>query len=175
MPKTKTKTFLDLKKITRPLMSKLRYGFVALILSGFILADIFNIFFLISKGEVHHAYAEPSIEKLILSVFGAELSFMSGMDVQSVFGLRNDTPEVQENINRFGFILCLLPVLAAIIQACFRALDHNVAKITQFPLSSAIILLHNTFTLVYSIITLVLLADIAIFFIRAWRKERIHS
>lgn len=175
MPKTKTKTFLDLKKITKPLISKLRYGLIALILSGFIFTDILNILFLISKGEVHRAYAEPSIEKLILSVFGAELSLWSAMDVQSVFGLKNDAREDQADMQLFGFILCLLPVLAAVVQSCFRALEHSISKISQLPLSSAIITSHNTFTLAYSIVALALLADIALFFIREWYKERKHS
>jgi hypothetical protein len=55
MPKKKTKTLLDLKKITKPLISKLRYGLVALVLAGFIFTDILNILYLISKGEVHRA------------------------------------------------------------------------------------------------------------------------
>ena len=175
MPKKKTKTLLDLKKITKPLISKLRYGLVALVLAGFIFTDILNILYLISKGEVHRAYAEPSLEKLILSVFGAELSLWSDMDVQSVFGLESDATEDQGDIQLFGFVLCLLPVLAAVVQACFRALEYYVTNVIQVQLSSAVITSHNTFTLLYSVVALVLLVDIATFFIRAWRRERKHS
>ena len=175
MPQTKTKTLIDFKKVIKPLISKLRYGLVALILAGFIFTDILNILYLIGKGDVHRAYAEPSLEKLILSVFGAELSLWSTMNVQSVFDLDSDTTENQSDTQIFGFVLCLLPVLAAVVQACFRALEHHITNVIHVQLSSVVITSHNTFTLIYSTVALALLLDIASFFIRGWCKERKHS
>ena len=169
----KYKPLLDLQTLTKPLISKLRYGLVALLLAGFLFADLYNLLYLLSHGQAHHIYHRSSIEKMILSLFGAELSMRCSLNVKTVFNLKNEDSKSHCNIQLFGFALCLLPVLTAVIQASFNALDHYLASFLQIPYSSAIIKSsHNIFTFVYSITAFLLLTDIALFFIREWYNDR---
>lgn len=176
MAVSKHKPLLNLKKLTRPLISKLRYGIVALILSVFIFFDVYNLVMLFSANQLHHVYLVPSIEKLLLSMFGAELSLWSDMDVKAVFNLDDHEVSHQGHIQLFGFALCLLPVLAAVVQACLVALDYYTANILKVHHASAVLRSsHNIFTMVYSIVILILLLDIALFFIKGWYQDRVRK
>mgnify|MGYP004244076119 CR=1 FL=1 len=108
------------------------------------------------------------MERLLLFMFGAGLSLWSDLDVKSIFNLKENEVYGQEHIQLFGYVLCLLPIIAEIISASIK----GVASLPMFAAESSSIFceVHNVFMMIYSLVIIVLLADISWYFIRRYKK-----
>ena len=155
---------LDYRPIAKPLTSSIVYSALAIIILFFLVLDLVKLATIYLTDPSKEWFHEPSLEQLLLSVFGAALSMWSDLDVREIFNLNKNEAHGQEHIQLFGYLLCVLPIIIGIVSSIFK----NTSKLSKFiGVSSKLFCdAHNAFMVLYSIFIIVLLADIAYYFAR---------